>query len=322
MKVLVIDHLFADDIAARLRADFSDINVFTAYDGNAARNTAATSDVIMTLGMHADETLFSGAKNLKWVQSLGAGVDKFLSLPSLGKLELLTNARGIHGPQVTEITFMYMISLLRDFPRLTRQQDAKSWKRFPGRKLQGRTILIWGLGAIGEEIARLAHAFGMCVHAVTRTPRDYPFIDRYIAPDGLKTAVGAADFLIAVAPATPENVGRLNADIFHAMRADSYLINIGRGSLVVEPDLIDALEAKEIAGAALDVVSAEPLPPDNPLWNMPNTIITPHIAGMIEEYPDQVYPIIKTNMAHFLAGEIDQMINRIDPVKPITRRAH
>ncbi len=318
MKVLVIDHLFAEEIASRLRADFPDIDVVTAPDSQSAQGDAAACDVIMALGMNADETLFAQAKNLKWVQSLGAGVDKFQSLAALDKLELLTNAKGIHGPQIAEMTILFMISLLRDFPALVRQQDAKNWRRFPGRKLQGRSIAIWGLGTIGEEIARICHAFGMTVSAITRTPRDHPFIDRYYKPGELAEAASTADFLLAVAPATAENVGRLNADIFEAMRADSYLINVGRGSLVVEPDLIAALKTGAIAGAALDVASAEPLPPDNPLWDMPNTILTPHVSGMIEEYPEQVYPIVKTNMAHFLAGRTDQMINRVDPVKPLT----
>lgn len=318
MKALVIDHLFAEDIATRLRHDFPTLEVVTASDSVTARTSGETSEIIMALGMNADEALFRNAQSLRWVQSLGAGVDKFQSLSALDELKLLTNAKGIHGPQIAELTMLYMISLLRDFPRLVRQQEAKSWQRFPGRKLEGRTIVIWGLGTIGEAIARLSKAFGMQVYAVTRTPRSHDFIDGYFPPHELEKAAASADFLVAVAPATPENTGRLNADTFKQMRADSYLINIGRGSLVVEPDLIAALQDKQIAGAALDVASAEPLPPENPLWDMPNCIITPHIAGMIEEYPEQVYPIIKTNMTHFLAGEIDQMVNRIEPVKPPT----
>jgi len=311
LKTLVIDPHFAEHIATSLRRDFPGIAVLTARDSAEGCTKAEDCRVVMVLAMHATEALFERAPKLEWIQSFSAGVDKFLAMPQLANLAHLTNAKGIHGPQIGEITILYMISLLRDFPRLIRQQDQKIWDRRPGRKLQGRTVTIWGLGTIGTEVARLAKAFGMKVNAVTRTPRELPFIDTYFSPDQLDKAASESDFLIAAAPATRDNRGRLDAEIFAAMREDGYLINIGRGNLVVELDLIDALQHGTIAGAALDVASTEPMPPENPLWSMPNVILTPHIAGMIEEYPEQIYPIVKTNMAHFLAGDTDQMINRI-----------
>lgn len=315
MKVLIIDPDFADLIADNLRRDFPGLEVHSAADSAAGTKAAADCDVVMLLAMHAEEDLFREAARLKWVQSFSAGVDKFLKMPSLDRLPHLTNMRGIHGPQIGELTMLFMISLLRDFPTLIRQQDRKEWHRRPGRKLDGRTVTIWGLGAIGVEIARLAKAFGMTIKAVSRTRRDLDVIDQWFTPQALEEAVQDTDFLIASAPATPDNIGRLDAGVFAAMPDDAYLINIGRGSLVAEPDLIAALEAGSIAGAALDVVSSEPLPSDNSLWSMPNVTLTPHIAGMIEEYPDQIYPIVKTNMTRFLAGETDRMINRIDPAQ-------
>ncbi|WP_323765804.1 D-2-hydroxyacid dehydrogenase [Marinovum sp.] len=315
MKVLIVDPDFADLIAGNLRRDFPGLEVLTAGDAAAGAEAAAGCEVAMLLAMHADDDLFRHAGDLEWVQAFSAGVDKFLSLPSLAGLPHLTNMRGIHGPQIGELTMLFMISLLRDFPGLIRQQDRRDWHRRPGRKLQGRTVTVWGMGAIGLEIARLAAAFGMTVNAVSRTPRDHPFIDRWFAPVALEEAVAATDFLVASAPATPGNIGRLDAGVFATMPREAYLINVGRGSLVVEPDLIAALQAGALAGAALDVASREPLPPDNPLWAMPNVTLTPHIAGMIEEYPEQIYPIVKTNMARYLAGETDRMINRIDPAQ-------
>lgn len=315
MKVLIIDPDFAELIAGNLRRDFPDLAVHTAADSASGAEAAAASDVVMVLAMHAEDDLFRNARQLKWVQSFSAGVDKFLKMPSLDGLAHLTNMRGIHGPQISELTILFMISLLRDFPALIRQQDRREWHRRPGRKLQGRTVTIWGLGAIGVEIARLSKAFGMTVKAVSRTERDLDVIDQWFQPQDLEKAVANSDFLIASAPATPANIGRLGGAVFEAMPSDAYLVNIGRGSLVHEPDLIKALDAGSIAGAALDVASSEPLPQDNPLWSMPNVTLTPHIAGMIEEYPDQVYPIVKTNMTRFLAGETDRMINRIDPAQ-------
>lgn len=311
MKVVVIDPDFAENIAQWLREDFPELDVVTAPDAGTAKDMVAGCRVVMSLGMYADNALFERADTLVWVQAFSAGVDKFTSLPALKELRHLTNAAGIHGPQIAEMSFLYMISLLRGFPDLIRQQDAKVWSRKPGRKLEGRKILIWGLGTIGTNVARLAKAFGMKVAAVTRTPREGHFVDTFYAPADLIEAARDVDFLLAVAPATTENIGALNADVFRAMPRESALINVGRGALVNEPDLIAALKAGEIAGAALDVVSQEPLPPDNPLWSMKNVILTPHIAGMIEEYADQIYPIVKTNMAHFLAGQPERMINRI-----------
>ncbi|MEQ3626686.1 MAG: D-2-hydroxyacid dehydrogenase [Celeribacter sp.] len=315
MKVLIIDPDFADLIADNLRRDFPGVDVHSAADSAAGAQIAAQCDVMMLLAMHADNALFENAEQLKWVQSFSAGVDKFLKMPSLDALPHLTNMRGIHGPQIGELTILFMISLLRDFPGLIRQQDRHEWNRRAGRKLQGRSVTIWGLGAIGVEIARLSAAFGMTVNAVSRTERDLDCITRWFTPEALEDAVSETDFLIASAPASPANIGRLDAGVFKAMHRDAYFVNIGRGNLVVEPDLIAALEAGEIAGAALDVASSEPLPPESPLWSLPNVIVTPHIAGMIEEYPDQIYPIVKANMARFLAGETDRMINRIDPAK-------
>lgn len=311
MKVVVIDPDFAGTIAVWLRKDFPELDVRTAPDSGAAKDIVGDCNVIMALAMHADNDLFEHADALEWIQAFSAGVEKFTNLPTLKDLRHLTNAAGIHGPQIAELSFLFMISLLRGFPNLVRQQDAKVWNRKPGRKLDGRKILIWGLGTIGTNIARLAKAFGMEVAAVTRTPRAGVFVDTFYAPSDLIDAARDVDFLIAVAPATPQNIGALNADVFRAMPRDSALINVGRGSLVNEPDLIAALQTGEIAGAALDVVSQEPLPPENPLWSMENVILTPHIAGMIEEYADQVYPIVKTNMAHFLAGQPERMMNRI-----------
>ena len=315
MKVLVVDPDFAEQVSDYLRRDFPSLEVITACNSEEGRALVGDCNVVMALAMHASEALFLETPNLEWVQAFSAGVDKFLAMPDLGKLPHLTSAKGVHGPQIAEITILFMISQMRDFPRLVRQQDQKKWYRRPGRKLQGRTVTIWGLGTIGTEIARLAKAFDMSVNAVTRTPRDLAFVDNYFHPDDLEQAVAGTDFLIAAAPAAGKNIGRLDASVFTRMRRDSYFINIGRGSLVVEPDLIAALQSGTIAGAALDVASCEPLPPESPLWSMPNVILTPHIAGMIEEYPDQIYPIIKTNMTHFLAGKTNRMINRIDPAK-------
>ncbi len=304
MKALVIDHLFAEDIATRLRHDFPTLEVVTASDSVTARASSETSEIIMALGMNADEALFRNAQSLRWVQSLGAGVDKFQSLSALDELKLLTNAKGIHGPQIAELTMLYMISLLRDFPRLVRQQEAKSWQRFPGRKLEGRSILIWGLGTIGEAIARLSKAFGMQVYAVDPIATEIPgVVEEVWNVDRLNDLLALSDFTVIAAPHTPQTEKLFRTAQFQHMKSSAYLINIGRGAIVDLNDLTAALQNGDIAGAALDVFEIEPLPREHPLWSRQNVIITPHIAAASTRVPERHLETLLENLRCFLTNK-------------------
>jgi phosphoglycerate dehydrogenase-like enzyme len=187
--------------------------------------------------------------------------------------------------------------------------------------LYQKTAVVVGIGVSGIAIGELMHAFGMTVIGVTRTPREIASFDAVMHTDRLIEAAGRADYLINVLPANPENLGLFGQAVFAAMKPTACFINIGRGETVDEAALIACLRGKRIAGAALDVFQARPLPPDSPLWDMPNVVITPHIGGYVAEYEDYVMPIVIENMRHFLAGRTDLMRNIVARRSPPARPA-
>jgi D-2-hydroxyacid dehydrogenase (NADP+) len=166
-----------------------------------------------------------------------------------------------------------------------------------------------GIGVSGIAIGEVLSAFGMHVVGVTRTVRQIDGFNWIMPTDRLIEAAAKADYLINVLPGSSENVRLFTRDIFAAMKPTARFVNIGRGETVDQDALIEALREKRIAGAALDVFSTRPLPPDSPLWDMPNVVITPHIGGYVAEYEDYVMPIVIENMRHFLAGRRGEMRN-------------
>jgi D-2-hydroxyacid dehydrogenase (NADP+) len=249
------------------------------------------------------------APKLKWIQALGTGVDNIVDLPSLGKEVIVTNVRGIHGPPVAEATISYMLSLARDLPRSARAQDRSEWERWPARLLDGKTVGILGVGLIAEYLAPICKAFGMTVIGFSGAPRPAPGFDRMVARDDLLKLAGELDYLVALAPLTPETRGIIGGKVLAAMKPTAYLVNVARGGVVDEPALMAALEEGQIAGAALDVFSQEPLPADNPLWKAKNVTIFSHLGGYSEGYEKRAMPTIAGNMAKFLANDLKSMIN-------------
>jgi phosphoglycerate dehydrogenase-like enzyme len=249
------------------------------------------------------------APKLKWIQALGTGVDNIVDLPSLGKEVIVTNVRGIHGPPVAEATIAYMLSLARDLPRSARAQDKGQWERWPARLLDGKTVGILGVGLIAEYLAPICKQFGMTVIGISGSPRSAPGFDRMAARDDLIKIAPELDYLVALAPLTPETCGIIGAKIFAAMKPSAYLVNVARGGVVDEPALIKALESDQIAGAALDVFAQEPLPAGNPLWKTKNLTIFSHLGGYSHGYEDRAMPTIAGNMACYLSGDLKKMIN-------------
>jgi phosphoglycerate dehydrogenase-like enzyme len=249
------------------------------------------------------------AKKLKWIQALGTGVDNIVDLPSLGKNVLVTNVRGIHGAPVSEATLAYMLSLARDMPRATHEQDKVQWQRWPAQLLTGKTVGILGVGLIAEYLAPICKALGMTTIGITGTPRETKGFDRMVGRDQLIDVASELDFLVALVPLSAETRNIVGRAVFKAMKPTAYLVNVARGGVVDEPALIEALEAGEIAGAALDVFSQEPLPPENPIWKAKNVQIYSHLGGYSLGYEDRAMPTIAGNMACFLEGRPKDMIN-------------
>ena len=301
----------ADDYKKALQAKFPEI-VFHAVTSEAGIGEHANKmEILVTLYRVADD-LLKLAGNLKWIQVTTSGVNYLLSRPSLRKEVIITTCRGIHGPQMSEMAFLLMLALNRNFPQVVRNQEKRLWGKWPGKLLFQKKVGILGVGAIGEEIARKAKAFGMTVYGIDIVKRKLDPVDFFYGPEDLLQVAAEVDYLIVVAPSTPETEKIIGAKVLAAMKPTSFLINIARGEMVDDQALIEAMEAGKIAGAALDALSVEPLPKDHPLWTTKNVIITPHVGGVSENYIDQVVPIVEENLRRFLQGERHNLINYVE----------
>jgi phosphoglycerate dehydrogenase-like enzyme len=269
----------------------------------------ADTEILMCFSPPMADHVVRDAPKLKWIQALGTGVDNIVDLPSLGKDVLVTNVRGIHGAPVSEATIAYMLSLARDLPRSVRAQDRGAWERWPSQLLDGKTVGILGVGLIAEYLAPICKQFGMTVVGISSSPRETKNFDRMVKRDDLVKTAPELDFLVALTPMSAETRGIIGDKVFKAMKPSAYLVNVARGGVVDEPALIKALESGEIAGAALDVFSQEPLPADNPLWKAKNVTIFPHLGGYSKGYEDRAMPTLAGNMSKYLAGDLKNMIN-------------
>lgn len=309
MNLLIVDTR-AENIKKALTPHFPQITIHAASTEAEIGDFIEIAQVLMAIKI-SDE-LLQKAKNLKWIQSLISGVNFILELPSLRKEILLTSTRGIHAPQMSEIAFLFMIALSRNLPGNFQNQNRKVWERWPGKLLFNKNVGILGVGAIGSELARKCKAFNMTVYGIMRTKREIPNVDYAYGPDGLLEVMREADYFINIAPSTPETHKMINAEALAVMKPTAFFINIGRGNTVDEQALIASLKAKKIAGAGLDTFAVEPLPADNPLWEMENVIITPHVGGLSDMFIQQSLPIVKENLTRYLNGERRNLINIIE----------
>ena len=189
---------------------------------------------------------------------------------------------------------------------LDASQDRHEWKALYGRELAGATVGVLGLGAIGSQVAKRLGAFDVTVLATRRsfTPgMTAPHVDELFGPDDLQTVLGRCDAVVAAVPETPDSVDTMDGAAFAAMRPGAFFVNVGRGSFVVEPALIDALRSGQLGGAALDVARAEPLPADDPLWDAPNLYLSGHCASSGDRFYANLYLLFADNVRRFLAGE-------------------
>ncbi len=252
--------------------------------------------------------LLERAPRLRWFQAWGAGTDWLLSHPELIKRDLVvTNTSGIHPIQMTEHVLMLILALARRLADALRAQGRHTWRHMENTEvseLAGKTLLLIGLGAIGQRAARLAACLGMRVLAVRRRAAEPAAgVEAVFGPHRLPDLLPAADFVVLVAPLTAETHHLIAARELALMKPTAFLVNVGRGGLVDEAALISALQEGRIAGAGLDVFEAEPLPADSPLWEMPNVIITGHYGGVSPEYDHRAFDVFLDNLRRYQAGQ-------------------
>lgn len=311
MVLLIIDP-FSEDYRRGLQPKFPQISIHAVTNQREVGDVIKKTQILAAHGTRISDGLIKKASKLQWIQCLGTGVDAILNCPSLKNDVLVTSTRGIHGPQMSELAFLLMLALNRNFPQIVRNQDGRMWERWPAKLLYQKKVGILGVGVVGEEIARKCKAFGMTVFGIDIVRREIDAIDYFCGPEELLRVIPEVDYFIIVPPLTPQTQRMIGAKVLSSMKSTSFLINIARGGIVDEEALIDALKAGKIAGAALDVFWKEPLTRDHPFWGMKNVIITPHVGGLSDIYVKQVMPIIEENLRRFLRGERQRLINIVE----------
>ena len=297
--------------ASSIRSAFPDISLAIAADRQAAFEHLHEADVLLTFTPLMSDGILQAAPRLKWVQALGVGVDNLIELPSLRPEIIVTNMRGIHGAPVAEAALASMLAVSRGLPDFVRNQDRAQWQRWPARLLNAKTVGILGIGVIAETLAPICKAFGMEVLGFSSEPRAVPGFDTVHRRSDLQAMVSRLDYLVLLAPLIESTRNIIDARMLAVMKPSAFLINFGRGGLVDETALVEALKAGTISGAALDVFNEEPLPAENPLWSLRNVLITTHQGGFCDVYPKLALPIISQNLRLFLDGRTDQMVNRV-----------
>ena len=250
--------------------------------------------------------LMDRAPALKWIQSTWTGIDMFLTPDIVQSPVIVTNMTGVHEVPIAESVLGFMLMFAKRAPACFEMKHERSWERFAPRTLAGQTLGIVGLGGVGREVARMAKAFGMQVIALRRTVSTEdrsPHVDLLLALEELPRLLKGSDYVALTLPYTAETAGMIGEHELRMMKPEACLINISRGDIVDEPQLIRALEAGWIAGAALDVFSTEPLPADSRLWDLPNVIFSPHVTGEVDDYDLCATKLFCDNLHRYLEGK-------------------
>ena len=295
------------------------------------RTLLARAEILLT---HFQDTGFDPelAPRLRWIQLTSASVERILEQPIIKTDVAITNCSGIHAVPIAEYVFASMLAFSRKLPELLQRQQRRHWSSAPeiyerlrGNELRGATLGILGYGSIGREVGRLGHSFGMKVLACKKDPAtrldkgwqitgvgdpEGEIPEVFYALDQLHEFLSACDYLVLACPLTAETTGVIDAAALKAMRSNAYLVNVGRGKLVDEMALVSALKEGWIAGAGLDVVTIEPLPPESEFFNLPNVILTPHCSGTTAKYDDRATELFCDNLSRYLKGE--RLLNEIN----------
>jgi phosphoglycerate dehydrogenase-like enzyme len=252
---------------------------------------------------HALATAWPVAGSLRWVHASSAGVNHVLSDQMVASEVVVTNSRGIFDEPMAEYVLALALCLAKDLPTTLRLQQERRWRHRETERLGGRHALVAGTGPIGRAIGRKLTAAGMTVTGVGRRARESdPDLGSVLPMERLADGLAAADYVVLAAPLTDLTRGMIDAAALSAMRPHARLVNVGRGPLVVEDDLVEALTAGRIAAAALDVFADEPLPETSPLWAMPNVVVSPHMSGDVVGWRSELVALFHDNLTRYLDG--------------------
>jgi D-2-hydroxyacid dehydrogenase (NADP+) len=305
------------DLVEKLRATGPEVKVVPVTESD-VMNEIADADAFVG---EITSAQVRAAKNLKWVAIMSAGVERVL-FPADGSDDLrrsnitLTNNKIVQGPEIADHALAMLLMLSRNLYVLYRNDQQQVWdpRSFHGIELRGKTALIVGVGGVGSQIALRANAFGMKVIGVDPEDKPFlPFVDRIVKPDQLDEVIPLADAVFLSVPDTPKSHKMIGERQFQLMKKNTYFIAVSRGRIYEMPALVKALDEKRLAGAGVDVTDPEPLPKGHALWQFPNAIITPHIAGRSDQDAARMVGTIVENARRFVAGK--PMINVVDKQK-------
>ncbi len=281
----------------------------------AQRDAFSRVAVALTLDLPFD--VATVAPNLRWVQSLGAGVSQLLSAGLAEGGIRLTSAAGVNGVSISEFVIARLLQIWKRLPEIDSSQGRHLWEPAYGKEVAGSTLGVVGLGGIGRQVARRGHGLGMNVLACRRsatTGSTDPDVDALFPPEKLHELLGRSDAVVAAVPESAETVGLFGPAEFAAMRPGSIFVNVGRGSAVDEEALVGALGSGQLRAATIDVVAAEPLAEDSPLWEAPNLYISAHCSTSTDRFYTNLYSLFRENVRRYLDGSplINEMDTRID----------
>ena len=255
--------------------------------------------------------LLAATPKLRWFHTPAAGVDRFLEIPDFRERGIaLTNNSGSYDIQIAEHVLAFVLAASKRLHLYRDLQARREWKDLEHDELRERTLVVYGAGSIGGEVARLASAIGMRVIAVRRRGGAVPGAQKVVTPDALGDAAAEADYFVVAAPLTPATRGAISRDVIGRMKSTAWIVNIARGPIIDEAALTDALRDGRLGGAGLDTFTQEPLPADSPLWSLPNVVVTPHASNSSPRVRQRTLALFAENVRRFKAGE--PLLNRVD----------
>jgi phosphoglycerate dehydrogenase-like enzyme len=306
MKIVIAGRL-TDEMLQGWRQEFPHVEFVGAPDREKWPEVVKDADAF--IGWITRDAFLAAGPRLRWVHSTAAGIESLMAIPELVESDVtVTNTRGGHANTIAEHAFAMLLGLTRNlFPAYDNQKQ-RIWDRpgisRGGREIGGSTLIVVGLGNIGRAIARLGVGFGMRVIGVDLRPGETPAgVEAVWGLDRLDEALGQADVVAVSTPLTAETKNLLDARRIGLIKEGAYLLVVSRGGIIDEAALVEALKSGKLAGAGLDVQATEPMPPDDPLWEAPNIIITPHTSGASRQTGERVWSITADNVRRFIKGE-------------------
>lgn len=294
----------------RLTREFPEVEITYRDNYDGIEGLLREAEVLFTISLRPEQ--YATAQSLRWIHSPTAAVHQFLFQELIASDVVLTNSREVHGPVVAEHVMASIFALAKKIPQAAAFQAKKVWGQEAmwtegshPQEIAGATLGLIGVGSIGGRVAQMASALGMRVIAVRKhIEREKPHgVEEVFSTTAVDEMLRQSDYVVVAAPLLDATHALIDADRLAAMKPGAYLINVGRGAQVDEAALVEALRGRRIAGAALDVFEREPLPPDSPLWEVDNLLITPHTAGLTEKLWQRHYELFSDNLRRYLSKQ-------------------